>query len=76
MKGGKREGAGRPIGPPTYTIRLRLPLSLHEQILAVGGNAWVKAVVLKELAKMSVSIDLQATDLSQVLPKSQATTPS
>ena len=51
MKGGKREGAGRPPEPLKAIMRLRLPLSVHEQVMALGGDKWVKRLISEALQK-------------------------
>jgi hypothetical protein len=50
-KGGKREGAGRPVAPPSAVIRIRLPLTEHEQVAQLGGVVWVKRVLREELSR-------------------------
>jgi hypothetical protein len=49
MRGGKREGAGRPVADPSAVIRIRLPLPVHAKIMALGGDIWVKRVINEAL---------------------------
>jgi len=51
MKGGKREGAGRPPAPPSAVIRIRLPLPLHQKVKELGGDIWVKRIINEAIAK-------------------------
>lgn len=51
MRGGKRDGAGRPVAQPTAVIRIRLPLPVHAKIMALGGDIWVKRVINEALLK-------------------------
>lgn len=53
MRGGKREGAGRPLAPPTALMRLRLPLPVYEAVQALGGDVWVKRVIIEALNSAS-----------------------
>ena len=45
MKGGKREGAGRPKAPESVVIRLRVAPEVAEAIQARGGAIWLKRVI-------------------------------
>ena len=43
-------GQGRkPLSPtePTTTFVVRLPLSLHQKLLRLGGAAWIRELVAK-----------------------------
>lgn len=51
MKGGKREGAGRPKAPPTAVIRIRLPVPQHERLMQLGGDVIVKRLIEEHLAR-------------------------
>jgi hypothetical protein len=51
MKGGKRDGAGRPPEPLKAVMRIRLPLPVHEQVKALGGDKWVKRLINEALQK-------------------------
>ena len=54
MKGGKQPGAGRPPGPPSFILRIRLLLSDKPEVMKRGGAIWAKRVIgekLKEKAK-------------------------
>lgn len=53
MRGGKREGAGRPPAPPMVLMRLRLPLPLHGEVQARGGDVWVKRIIAEALASQA-----------------------
>lgn len=45
MKGGKREGAGRPPAPPSAVIRIRVRVDQHKAIQELGGDVWLKRVI-------------------------------
>ena len=45
MKGGKREGAGRPKAPESVVIRLRVAPEVAEAIQSRGGSIWLKRVI-------------------------------
>jgi hypothetical protein len=45
MKGGKREGAGRPSKPPTQTVSIRLSKAQHAGYIERGGARWVKRLI-------------------------------
>ena len=49
MRGGKREGAGRPLAPESAVIRVRVPIVIHEKIKELGGDKWVKRVIIDAL---------------------------
>jgi len=51
MKGGKREGAGRPPGPSTVTVRIRLSPAQHTAYVGRGSERWLKRVLEEELNK-------------------------
>ena len=53
MKGGKREGAGRPPAPPSAVIRIRLPLPLHQKVKELGGDIWVKRIINEAIDKVA-----------------------
>ena len=52
MRGGKREGAGRPVAAPTAVIKISLPLPVHKQVKELGGTIWVKRIINEALAKI------------------------
>lgn len=45
MKGGKREGAGRPPAPKTILVRVRLLPDLHKEYMERGADIWLKRVL-------------------------------
>jgi hypothetical protein len=45
MRGGKREGAGRPKAPESVVIRVRVAPEVAEAIHARGGAIWLKRVI-------------------------------
>lgn len=45
MKGGKREGAGRPPSPPTVLVRIRLTPAQHAAYIERGAEHWLKRVL-------------------------------
>ena len=45
MRGGKREGAGRPPAPPTVPIRVRLTPEQHKEYTERGADIWIKRVL-------------------------------
>ena len=51
MRGGKREGAGRPVAAPTAVMRIRLPLPVHQQVLERGGDIWLKRIINEALGQ-------------------------
>ena len=53
MKGGKREGAGRPPAPPSAVMRIRLPLPVHARVYALGGDIWVKRIINEAIDKVA-----------------------
>jgi hypothetical protein len=50
-KGGKREGAGRPVSAPSAVLRIRLPLPVHAQVVELGGAVWLKRIISEALIK-------------------------
>jgi hypothetical protein len=48
-KGGKREGAGRPVAAPTAVLRVRLPVPDYNAIAELGGMRWARRVLLEAL---------------------------
>lgn len=44
---------GRPKAPPTEVIRIRLPLPLHAQVMALGGDKLVKRLIDEHLQKQA-----------------------
>lgn len=51
MKGGKQPGAGRPKGPPSVIVRIRVLLSQYPRFMELGGARMVKRLVDEELKK-------------------------
>jgi hypothetical protein len=51
MKGGKREGAGRPKAEPTTPVMLRLTDRQRDKYLELGGARWVKRLIDEEIEK-------------------------
>ncbi len=50
-RGGYRPGAGRkPVGDASSKFQLHLGKAEQEQIRALGGTKWVRALILKALA--------------------------
>lgn len=45
MKGGKREGAGRPKAEPTTPVMLRLNEAQRLKFLELGGARWAKRLL-------------------------------
>lgn len=45
MRGGKREGAGRPPAPPAVIIRVRLTPEQHKAYTERGADIWLKRVL-------------------------------
>ena len=45
MRGGKREGAGRPKAAPTIPIRVRLTPDQHKAYTERGADIWLKRVL-------------------------------
>lgn len=45
MKGGKREGAGRPLAPPTAVVRIRLSPEQYAAYAERGAEDWLKRVL-------------------------------
>jgi hypothetical protein len=52
VRGGKREGAGRPKAAPTAVIRIRLPLAQHAVVVELGSDIWIKELIQMELLKL------------------------
>ena len=52
-RGGARKGAGRKklSAEPLKPVMVRLPLSTWEQVLAKGGAAWAREVLIREAKK-------------------------
>ena len=51
MRGGAREGAGRPKAAPTTIVRVRLTDAQLAAWRARGGDAWLKALLAADAAK-------------------------
>jgi hypothetical protein len=49
----EKRKAGRPTAPPTGVIRIRLPLPVHEQVVQLGGDVWVKRLINEAIDKNS-----------------------
>jgi hypothetical protein len=49
MKGGKREGAGRPKAPESVLLRVRVAPEVAQAIQARGGAIWLKRVILEAI---------------------------
>ena len=47
MKGGKREGAGRPPAsePATKLVTIKMTPKQHAKFLELGGSRWVKRLI-------------------------------
>jgi len=45
MKGGKQPGAGRPKGPPTHAVSIRMTEAQKRAYLERGGARWVKRLI-------------------------------
>ena len=47
MKGGKREGAGRPSStdPATKLVTVKMTPKQHAKFLELGGSRWVKRLI-------------------------------
>ena len=45
MRGGKREGAGRPPALPSLVIRVRLTPEQHKAYVDRGAEHWLKRVL-------------------------------
>lgn len=52
MRGGKREGAGRPLAAPTAVIKISLPLPVHKQVKELGGSIWIRRVINEEISRI------------------------
>lgn len=52
MRGGKRDGAGRPPAQPSVVMRIRLPLPVHAQVKALGGDKWVKRLINEAIEQL------------------------
>lgn len=50
MRGGAREGAGRPKAPATTVVRVRLTQAQHAQYIERGGDVWLKRILAEALA--------------------------
>ena len=55
MRGGKRDGAGRPLAPESTVVRIRVPLAIHEKIKELGGDKWIKRVILEALENIKAT---------------------
>ena len=51
MRGGKREGAGRPPAPPTIMIRVRLTPEQHKAYTERGAEHWLKRMLNELMEK-------------------------
>ena len=51
VKGGKREGAGRPVAPPTVVVRIRLTPGQHAAYVERGAEHWIKRVLSDGIGK-------------------------
>lgn len=51
MKGGKREGAGRPKAAPTIPIRVRLTPDQHAAYERLGAEHWLKRILSEQHGK-------------------------
>lgn len=51
MKGGARNGAGRPKAAPSVVVRIRLPLEQHAAYLERGGDVWLKRLIAQQRVK-------------------------
>lgn len=49
MKGGARQGAGRPKAAPTTVVRIRLTAEQHAAWEALGAHVWLKRVLGEEV---------------------------
>jgi hypothetical protein len=51
MKGGKRDGAGRPPtdNPTTKLLTVKVTARQHSQFLALGGSRWIKRLLDESL---------------------------
>jgi hypothetical protein len=51
-KGGKREGAGRPIeiNPATKLATVKMTPTQHKEFLELGGSRWVKRLINESLS--------------------------
>lgn len=47
--GGKRTGAGRPPAPPTFLVRIRLPLEHKPDFVQIGGDVFAKRVIVEAI---------------------------
>lgn len=41
---------GRPKGPPTVPICIRMPVTHHAEYIKQGGAEWIKALIAKFIA--------------------------
>ena len=64
MKGGKREGAGRPpsTNPKSVIFKIRLTPQEHEKLLRVGGAVWVREALEKATDQVSDVVQGQPKD--------------
>ena len=53
MKGGKREGAGRPKAPDSTLLCIRMQVDTHASIMALGGSRWAKRVLTEALDNLN-----------------------
>ena len=55
MKGGKREGAGRPVGttkPETAPVAIRLTAAHRAKLKELGGVIWLRRMLDKHRARL------------------------
>lgn len=77
MKGGKREGAGRPTSsnPATKLVTIKMTPQEHQAFLERGGSRWVKRMLATQgEAKMKIEISYTKkngvqVELENVKPK-------
>jgi hypothetical protein len=64
MKGGTRQGAGRPpaTDPATKLITVKLTPSQHAKFLELGGSRWVKRLLDTALGKLAAAEKAASTD--------------
>ena len=69
MKGGKQPGAGRPPGPPTVTVRIRLSPAQHAAYIDRGSELWLKRLLDEAQPAptwlTSVAAELGVTNLTE-----------
>lgn len=63
MKGGKREGAGRPIAG-TKAVMLRLKPEEHETLKAIGGSKAIRNL-LNSIREKKMTFELDTTKLTE-----------